>query len=719
MKALLLLVVSAAVAAAAPAVAQTSPFLPDPLYRELVNEISGDRAYEHDRVLTRYHRTGGSRDFFAAAEYIRGAAVDAGLEDVKLIRQKWDEHGWSCRFGEAWLVAPQEVKLAAYGEVAMSIADHSRTTHVAADLVDVGAGASDADYEGRDVKGKVVLASGPVAAVHREAVWKRSALGVISSMTQRPEAFDAPDQVAWGRLPYDARGVDGVKDGTPSTFAVMISPRRGRWLQRQMQSAGGPFRVKVDIESEYPATPEQAMVEAWIRGSGIPRGREAASPDERRRIDSGAADAQQIVLTAHIQETTSANDDGSGCVNMLEIGRALSRLIKEGRIPRPRRDIRFWWVNELSSQPRYFRENPQEPAKMLVDINQDMVGARQSWGGRVQYASRLPWSLPHALDDVMESVLTMVRDGNTAYLTTRGTKLPVPYTREIVAVKGSREPFHAAMVPYYDSTDHHAFTPAHVGVPGTSLTNWPDEFIHATSDDLENVDATQLERNAVVVAGVALYFGSVGEEGTPALAAYVASRAASRTAADLATAVAHVAQATPAGREAAYAAARNLVSQSYRKEAGAVASIRRLSPAGRGAAYVGDALARLDAARLNDLEALAAAYRAIDGGAAGEAPLSADEQALAGKVYSPVADLGAWQDAMAKVKPVEGLHSMMRFEVYNFADGKRTGLEVHQSVAAEALSAGAWYYGEVRPADVREALERAVQAGAYTAREAR
>jgi hypothetical protein len=664
-----------------------------------VNEISGDRAYEHDRVLTRYHRTGGSRDFFAAAEYIRSAAVEAGLEEVKLIRQKWNEHGWSCRFGEAWLVAPQEVKLAAYGEVAMSIADHSRTTHVAADLVDVGAGASDADYEGRDVKGKVVLASGPVATAHREAVWKRGALGVISSMTQRPEAFDAPDQVAWGRLPYDARGVDGVKDGTPSTFAVMISPRRGRWLQRQMQSAGGAFRVKIDIESQYPATQEQAMVEGWIRGTQI--------------------HDQQIVLTAHIQETTSANDDGSGCVNMLEIGRGLSRLIKEGRIPRPRRDIRFWWVNELSSQPRYFRENPQEPAKMMVDINQDMVGARQSWGGRVQYASRLPWSLPHALDDVMESVLTMVRDGNTSYLTTRGTKLPVPYTREIVAVMGSREPFHAAMVPYYDSTDHHAFTPAHVGVPGTSLTNWPDEFIHATSDDLENVDATQLERNAVVVAAVALYFASVGDEGAPALAAYVASRAASRIAADLATAVAHVAQVAPAGRDAAYAAARNLVSQSYRKEAGALASIRRLSPSGRAAAYVGDALARLDGARPRDLEALAAAYGAIAGRAAGEVPLSADEQALAGKMYSPVADLGAWQDAMDKIKPVDGLHSMMRFEVYNFADGKRTGLEVHQSVAAEALSAGAWYYGEVRPADVREALERAVQAGAFTVREAR
>ena len=87
MKALPPLAVSAGVAAAAPGFAQTSPFLPDPLYGELVNEISGDRAYEHDRVLTRYHRTGGSRDFFAAAEYIRGAAVEAGLTDPAEVRR--------------------------------------------------------------------------------------------------------------------------------------------------------------------------------------------------------------------------------------------------------------------------------------------------------------------------------------------------------------------------------------------------------------------------------------------------------------------------------------------------------------------------------------------------------------------------------------------------------------------------------------------------------
>ena len=42
--------------------AQTSPFLPDPLYGRLVNEISGDRAFEQVRRLTHFHRTAGSRD---------------------------------------------------------------------------------------------------------------------------------------------------------------------------------------------------------------------------------------------------------------------------------------------------------------------------------------------------------------------------------------------------------------------------------------------------------------------------------------------------------------------------------------------------------------------------------------------------------------------------------------------------------------------------------
>ena len=677
---------------ATPARAQTSPFLPDPLFQRLANEISGDRAFEYDRHLTHFHRTAGSKDFFAAAEYIRQAAAEAGLEDVKLVRQKWNGHGWSCSFGEAWLTEPEELKLASYGAVAVSIADNSRTTHVNADLVDVGEGAAAKDYEGKDVKGKIVLASGSTGRVHDEAVLKRGALGVVSYQTHRPESFDAPDQVAWSQIRYEAKDLDGVKDGTPGTFGVIVSPRRGRWLQKKL-AEGKPAKVKVDIESSFDS--EQALVEGWIHGSEI--------------------HDQQILLTAHIQEEmTSANDDGSGCANMLEIGRALTRLIKDGRLPRPRRDIRFWWVNELASQPQYFRENPREPRKMLVAINQDMVGARQSLGGRVQYASRLPWSLPHPLDDVMESVLTMLSDANTSFLAVRGSKLPAPFTREVTAVKGSREPFHARMVPYYDSTDHHAFTPARVGVPATSLTNWPDEFIHGTGDDLDQVDATQLQRNAVVVTAVALYFGSVEEEDAPALAAFVAARGRSRIAADVAKAVAHVAESEPKERDAAYRAARNLIHQSYLKEAGVVSSVKRLAPKGRANDVVAHAVSRLEDGEGNDLSALEKAYQGLTGKNPPNLDLSKEEKDMSTRIFTPVADYGAWLDAMEKLKPSDGLHSLARFEVFNFADGKHNAYEIYEAVAGEALSAGAWYYGSVKPADVLKALEDATAAGALT-----
>ncbi len=677
------------------AAAQTSPFLPDPLFRDLVGEISGDRAFESVRQLSHFHRTEGSRDFFAAAEWIRGAAEAAGLEDVKLVRQKWKGHGWSCLSGSAWLVEPERLKLGDYGDVPLVIADQSRTTHATAELVDVGSGTADADYAGKDVKGRIVLASGSPSKVQEQAVWKRGALGLVSYASNRPSAFDAPDQIAWGRLPYEARDVEGVKDGTPSAFAVMLSPRRGDELRQRVLAAEKPLKLKVDIEAHYPELREQAYVEAWIRGSEIRD--------------------QQIVLTAHIQEEkTSANDDGSGCGSMLEIGRSLAKLIREGRVPRPRRDIRFWWVNELDSQPQLFREDPQEPRRMLLNINQDMVGARQSWGGRVQYASRSPWSLPHALDDVMESVLGMVRDGNTSLLSLGGTTTPF-FRREVLAQKGSREPFHARMLPYFAHSDHHAFTTARVGVPATALISWPDQYIHSTGDDLESIDATQLQRNALLVAGVALHFARAGDDDAAALAAYVGASARRRIAGDLATGIAHLVEAPSAGRDAAYRAARGLVHQSNLKERGAVASLRRLAGRGRAAELVGELQARIEDQEGADLEALERAYVAVASRNPPNVEPSRAEREMMAKVYVPTADIGTWIDAMAdRIKPVSGLHPVMQFEVMNFADGRRSAYEVYEAVAAQALSAGRFYYGEVKPESVIEALERGVKAGAFS-----
>jgi hypothetical protein len=275
------------------------------------------------------------------------------------------------------------------------------------------------------------------------------------------------------------------------------------------------------------------------------------------------------------------------------------------------------------------------------------------------------------------------------------------------------------MVPYYDSTDHHAFIPAGVGVPGTSLTNWPDEFIHSTGDDLDNVDPTQLQRNAVVVAAVALYFANLGDDDLPALAAYAAARGRSRIAGDVATALAHIAEAAPAAREAAFRDSRSLIRESYHREEAALVSLRRLAPRGRAADYVAQATSQLESALVGEYAGLERAYQAMTGKNPPNVDLSREEKAMAAKVFVPEPDPGTIEDALKRVKSVPGLHSLMRFEVYNFTDGRRNAYEVYEAVAAEALAAGEWYYGKVTAADVMDTLERAAQAGAFSVKPAK
>ena len=84
------------VISAGPALAQRSPLLPDGVYGALVNEISGDIAFEHIRWLTHYHRPmGGSEGFEAVAKYVEQKAREYGLEDVRYIPLKYSSNSWS------------------------------------------------------------------------------------------------------------------------------------------------------------------------------------------------------------------------------------------------------------------------------------------------------------------------------------------------------------------------------------------------------------------------------------------------------------------------------------------------------------------------------------------------------------------------------------------------------------------------------------------------
>lgn len=683
--------------------AQQSPFLPEETYNKLVNEISGDIAFDNMRQLVMYHSpTGGADDFFAEAQWVVERAKSYGLEEVRFIplpawisSPKTLNQNWTLKGGELWLLDPKMLKLGDVRETPTSVADNSPSADVTAELVDVGEGVEESDYAGKEVAGKVVLAYGRLDKVKELACWARGAAGIVSYYSSRANPWtDHPDQIAWARLRRPKEG-----EQPPPVF--MISPRTGLMLSRWMTgrapahifaeapdkpAAPQAFRIRLKVHSEISRPGRQGMVAGVIRGT--------------------TDHEQAIVLTAHLQEEkTSANDDRSGCANLLEIARALEAMIADGRLPRPRRDIRFWWVNEFASEYEYFSQHPEERQRIIANINQDMVGARQSLGGRIQHVSRTPWSRWGFLNDVVESIVMSLVQGNNAYLASWQNQNPAPYSRPISARLGSREPYRAEMVPYFNSTDHAVFNDAIIGIPGVTFTNWPDEFIHSTDDDLWQIDSTQLKRNAVAVAAAALYLANLSEADVSTLAAVMAGKARERISHDLATGLSNLAAAPDAARHAATRDALNLLAQAVARETAGIQSLEKFADA-RTRKLLQSLMADLKLTETNHRGRIEEWYQAL-GGKKLPATLSEREKALAAKVPRTLGTLGEYLRRKEELEGPKGLHPLMKYEALNYVDGSRSILEIYLAVRAQSLSAGEWYYGTVRLEDIEELFKLA------------
>jgi hypothetical protein len=98
------------------------------------------------------------------------------------------------------------------------------------------------------------------------------------------------------------------------------------------------------------------------------------------------------------------------------------------------------------------------------------------------------------------------------------------------------------------------------------------------------------------------------------------------------------------------------------------------------------------------------------------APLTDAERAASRKVPANVASLDTYLTNRQKVSGAAGgaLHGLMRAEVYNFVDGRRSYYDIYKAVYAESAAAGSWYYGTVTLEDVVRLLDAAAAAGALT-----
>jgi len=477
---LLLPLVCLLAAPAAPLAAQN--LLPDRLRDLFHEELSGELAREHVIQITRHHRIQGSRGYRDAANYVLGqlrtfgfdeksAWIESFPSDGRAVYQTWQSpSGWDIASAELRMIEPRDERIVGYPEIAMSVVTYSNPGDVTAELVWVGAGTSDADYEGKDVRGKFVLATGYGGAVHRLAVLKYGAAAVVCYLADA-RAADHPDMLAYtGMWPH-------TDELERTTFGFNLTNRQGERLRR-MLAAG-----------------QKVILHGRVRGTGLePYFMDVVVAD----IPGSEKPDEVLVFSAHLDHPKeSANDNASGSAAILDMARSLKALIAAGRLPRPKRTLRFLWVPEWNGTMAYLDAHPEMagPAlggKWLADVNMDMVGENEELLHSRMILTRMPASLPSCLDQVVENMARMVD----------GMAIRTP--------RGGHSTFNWRAIPYSGGSDHMMFLDRRI--PATMMGHEPDYTHHTSEDTPDKVDPVELERAEVLATGALWFLANLTEE---------------------------------------------------------------------------------------------------------------------------------------------------------------------------------------------------------------
>jgi len=260
--------------------------LPDQQLNAITREASGSLAKDTIIALGRFHRVHASPGFHEAAEYIAAKAREYGLEDVHIESFPADGKttyntfrsylGWEPSGGVLTELSPHSTVIADYSKMRTALADYSNSASVEAELIDVGPGTTPKDYEGKNVKGKIVLAGGDVATAHRQAVELRGAAGVLSYQPNQVTGWsgDYPDLVRWGHLsPYNEK----------NTFAFMISLRRAREFQLRL-AHGENIRLEATVNARMKPSNFEVV-------TGVIRGGRSECRRDRVQLPSVSSEA--------------------------------------------------------------------------------------------------------------------------------------------------------------------------------------------------------------------------------------------------------------------------------------------------------------------------------------------------------------------------------------------------------------------------------------------
>jgi aminopeptidase YwaD len=658
------------------------PFLSETQWDAMRDEASGMAPYENLRSLTRLHRVPATPEFEQAAAFMLMRAKEYGLQDARAEQFPIDgkihyglmrSHlGWRVESASLWELKPEHTLLGDWATDPIRLADYSHSAEVDASLIDVGAGTSEADYADKDVRGKIVLADGVLAMVQQMAVIEHGAAGIVSDMPNQTTAWSGLDttMVRWGHLDAFA----------PTGFAFMVSRGTATSLREKLK-LGTAVRLSAYVKAEV--VPDHwTVVTATIPGT-----------------DSASG---EVVYSCHLDhQRPGANDNASGCVTILEAARVLNTLIGSGRLPRPRRTLRFIWGPEVEGTMAFLSAYPEIRRALRADVHMDMVGGDPYKNKSILHVTETPWSLPSFVTDVGALFAETIRDGAAVYAED-GSHAEAAVLEDRNGAPGTRNEFFADRTPYAEGSDHDDYDSSTIAVPSLYLRDWPDVYIHTDHDTLEQIDATKLRRVALLGAASGYTYAVLDAGKADSMLDFFAARAQRRLAEGFVRAQT-LAEDTQSQPQEAWYEARNLLIQMLRREQAELGSFSGYT----------DSDPEKVAAFSKDLEAQTAML-------SGWIDRSAEQRGARGFLTSPpwheqqsaeripvrVGEFGPLtfqnddvlldrlgSERVSKIKLINGQSNRLirvqdrgalyAYEIVNFVDGKRSVGEIRDAVAAE------------------------------------
>ena len=448
----------------------------DNLISALQETLSGERARRYVEMVAGYHRIPASSGFNAALDAVRLKLEEAGLTthvheypaDGRTEYCGWrTPMAWDLQDGALWQIRPSKSPLGQTDETPMIVCPRSPSGVFEGKLVHVRTGDRPSHYDGVDVRGCYVLASGSVMHVAREAT-KQGAIGVVIY----PDAHRA-------LVSQHLRIHDQLRPGEEDLSTLIPAFSVSKWCRDQLIETMGSEEVilRAEVKGGFAKSPLRVL-ETAIHGDGSCEG--------------------ETLLIAHLcHPYPSANDNASGSGLLIELARQLHRHTNDWGLSNT---VRCLWVPEFIGSLAWSQDHVDVLRQTHCTINLDMVGQSPELIGEPLRIYRVPRSIPTFLNACIEPIMERIEKASRemAPQMVKGTA-----ERTTTVPQGSSRPLHWILDTPASGSDHLTFMAEPHRIPSYMVAH-EDPYWHTTLDTIDKVDPGRLKQVGIFALAMAL-----------------------------------------------------------------------------------------------------------------------------------------------------------------------------------------------------------------------